>query len=121
MAKRTLSLTLPDGTVAERTTAHAYTHVVVACEPVEAVRDRIQSALELVARERAAGRGCASIDRLERYAQLRLREIEGKAECWSALSWHEGLANGYKGLAKAERWSARHGITVSLRSLEPGD
>ncbi len=121
MAKRTLSLTLPDGTVAERTTAHAYTHVVVACEQVEAVRARLQRSLELVARERAAGHNNASLDRIERGARLGLQGLEGRTERWSVVSWHAGLANGYKGLAKAEGWTVGHGITVSLRSLEPGD
>lgn len=53
MAKRTLSLTLPDGTVAERTTARAYTHVLVVSEPAAAVRARCQHMLDMVARERA--------------------------------------------------------------------
>ena len=126
MAKRTLSLTLPDGTVAERTTAHAYTHVLVMVESTEPLVRGAECTLARVAQERAEDAACGRpadwnagyYAACERIAQRTLQRVQGRAQVWGACSWHQTRATAEKALRTQQgRWAGRPDVQFSIHEV----
>lgn len=126
MAKRTFSLTLPDGTEATRTTDRTYTHVLVMVESTEPLVRGAECTLARVAQERAEDAACGRpadwnagyYAACERTAQRTLRRMQGRAQVWSAYSWHQTRAAAEKALRTLQgRWAGRPDVQFSIHEV----
>lgn len=107
MAKKTkLSATLPDGTVATRTTARAYTHVLAVAWDNAIERERAFESAATIQGYVDDGSDC--------WTQETADEYKAKAEAhpatgvtWSAYSWHSSRELAEKGADTARKRLSR--------------